>query len=35
MTDTSEILDLITPKQTAKANSLNAAIWQVASLSVV
>ncbi|WP_336620385.1 type I restriction-modification system subunit M N-terminal domain-containing protein [Corynebacterium coyleae] len=30
MTDTSEILDSITPKQTAKLNSLNAAIWQTA-----
>lgn len=30
MTDTSEILDSITPKQTAKVNSLNAAIWQTA-----
>ena len=30
MTDTSEILDAITPKQTAKVNSLNAAIWQTA-----
>lgn len=27
---TSEILDSITPKQTAKVNSLNAAIWQTA-----
>lgn len=31
MTDTSEILDSITPKQTAKVNSLNAAIWQMPS----
>lgn len=30
MADTSEILDSITPKQTAKVNSLNAAIWQTA-----
>lgn len=30
MSDTSEILDSITPKQTAKVNSLNAAIWQTA-----
>lgn len=30
MTDTSELLESITPKQTAKVNSLNAAIWQTA-----
>lgn len=30
MVGTSEILDSITPKQTAKVNSLNAAIWQTA-----
>ena len=30
MADTSEILDSIIPKQTAKVNSLNAAIWQTA-----
>lgn len=30
MAGTAEILDSITPKQTAKVNSLNAAIWQTA-----
>lgn len=30
MVGTSEILDSITPKQTAKVNNLNAAIWQTA-----